>query len=210
MNMDYGGKKMKKPKIFIVLCVLAFVIFLLVYPGHVVPEALFDDLYCRDMIIRQITQHLKLKNAKMPEDQLHLTANTLYEASRENDVDYRLVLAIMEAESKYDHRAVSSMGARGIMQIRPILAEFLSKDVGITLTDEKDLHEPDYNIKLGVYYLSWLNNRGFDDTKHMVHAYNVGHNRAREDRSKNPSPNTRYVKEVLKQYKSNLSAFPAI
>jgi len=201
---------MKKPKIFIVLCVLAFVIFLLVYPGHVVPEALFDDLYCRDMIIRQITQHLKLKNAKMPEDQLHLTANTLYEASRENDVDYRLVLAIMEAESKYDHRAVSSMGARGIMQIRPILAEFLSKDVGITLTDEKDLHEPDYNIKLGVYYLSWLNNRGFDDTKHMVHAYNVGHNRAREDRSKNPSPNTRYVKEVLKQYKSNLSAFPAI
>jgi len=206
--MDYGGKKMKKPKIFIVLCVLTFVIFLLVYPGHVVPEAFFDDSYCREMIVRQITQHLKLKNSKMPEDQLHLTANTLYEASKENDVDYRLVLAIMEAESNYDHEAVSSMGARGIMQIRPILAEFLSKDVGITLMDEEDLHDPDYNIKLGVYYLSWLNNRGFADTKHLLHAYNVGHNRAREERSKNPIPNTRYVKEVLKQYKNNLSSFP--
>jgi soluble lytic murein transglycosylase len=209
MNMDYGGKKMKKPKIFIMLCVLAFVIFL-VYPGRVVPEALFDDFYCRDMIIRQITQHLKLKNAKMPEDQLQLTANTLYEASREHDVDYRLVLAIMEAESNYDHDAVSTRGARGIMQIRPILADFLSKDVGITFTDDEDLHEPDYNIKLGVYYLSWLNNRGFDDAKHMVHAYNVGHNRAREERSKNPIPNTRYVKEVLRQYQNNLSSFPEL
>ena len=200
---------MKKPKIFIVLCVLVFVIFLLVYPGRVVPEALFDDSYCRDMIIRQITQHLKLKNAKMPENQLHLTANTLYEASREHDVDYRLVLAIMEAESNYDHEAVSSRGARGIMQIRPILAEFLSKDVGIKLAAEEDLHEPDYNIKRGVYYLAKLD-KDFNNLKQVIYAYNVGHNRAREERAKNPTPNTRYVKEVMKQYRDNLSRFPEI
>jgi soluble lytic murein transglycosylase len=209
MNRAYGGRKMKKPKIFIVLCMLAFVIFLLVYPGRVVPEAFFDDYYCREMIIRQIAQHMKLKNAKMPQDQLELTANTLYEASREHDVDYRLVLAIMEAESNYDHDAVSSMGARGIMQIRPILAEFLSKDVGITFSDEEDLHEPDYNIKLGVYYLARLD-RDFSDLKQVIHAYNVGHNRAREERSKKTSPNTRYVKEVIKQYQNNLSRFPEI
>lgn len=198
---------MKKPKIFIVLCVLAFVIFLLVYPGRVVPEALFDDYYCREMIIRQITEHLKLKNAKMPPDQLELTVNTLYEAAREHDVDYRLVLAIMEAESNFDHGAVSSRGARGIMQIRPVLAEYLSKDVGITFVDEEDLHEPDYNIKLGVYYLSRLD-KDFNDLKQVIHAYNVGHNRAREERSKKTSPNTRYVKEVMKQYQDNLSRFP--
>ena len=115
----------------------------------------------------------------------------------------------MEAESNYDHRAVSSMGARGIMQIRPILAEFLSKDVGIKFTDEKDLHAPDYNIKLGVHYLARLD-RDFDNLKQVIYAYNVGHNRAREERSKNPSPNTRYVNEVLKQYKDNLSRFPRI
>ncbi len=198
---------MKKPKIFIVLCVLAFVIFLLVYPGRVVPEALFDDYYCREMIIRQITEHLRLKNAKMPQDQLELTVNTLYEASREHDVDYRLVLAIMEAESNFDHGAVSSRGARGIMQIRPVLAEYLSKDVGITFVDEEDLHEPDFNIKVGVYYLSRLD-KDFNDLKQVIHAYNVGHNRAREERSKKASPNTRYVKEVLKQYQNNLSRFP--
>ena len=198
---------MKKHKLFIVLCVFAFVIFSLVNNGYVVPEAFFDDAYCREMIVRQITEHMKDKNAKMPEDKLLLTASTMYEESRIHDVDYRLVLAIMEVESKYDHNAVSSMGARGIMQIRPILAEYLAKDVGLQFTDEDDLHEPDYNIKVGVYYLSRLN-RDFNDVKHVLYAYNVGHNRARQQLSKNTNLDSRYIRDVLKEYQKNLSRFP--
>jgi len=66
-------------------------------------------------------------------------------------VDYRLILAIIKQESRFDSQAVSDRGARGYMQIMPV--------TGSELREALDLTEPELpaeNIRAGIYYFSKL------------------------------------------------------
>jgi membrane-bound lytic murein transglycosylase F len=68
--------------------------------------------------------------------------------------DWRLIAAIMQQESRFDPKAVSFAGARGLLQVMPrTAAEF---GVG-------DLEDPEHGILAGVRYLAWLRTR-FDET----------------------------------------------
>lgn len=61
--------------------------------------------------------------------------------------DWRLILAQMYEESRFDPAAVSDVGARGLMQVMPETA----REFGF-----RDLHDPDRGIHAGVHYLDWL------------------------------------------------------
>ncbi len=66
-------------------------------------------------------------------------------------VDYRLILAIIKQESRFDRQAVSGRGARGYMQIMPV--------TNSELREELELSPPELpleNIRAGVYYFSKL------------------------------------------------------
>lgn len=69
---------------------------------------------------------------------------------RANDVDWRLVLAQMYQESRFDPKAVSYAGARGLMQLMPATAE----ELGVS-----DIEDPEQNIEAGVRYLRTLIDR---------------------------------------------------
>ena len=58
------------------------------------------------------------------------------------------------------------------MQLMPSTAEWLAGKVGEEYSDER-LYEPEFNIKLGSYYLSYLI-KYFGDRKLAICAYNAG------------------------------------
>ena len=82
------------------------------------------------------------------------------------DVDPDLVRAIIYAESKGNPFVVSRVGAKGLMQLMPITADFM----GIS-----NPLDPEENIKAGVKYIAWLvrHSEEYDDT-HLLWAWNAG------------------------------------
>lgn len=123
-------------------------------------------------------------------------SNTILEESRRRSLDPMLVLAVINVESSFEYGAVSAMGARGLMQIRPIVAHTLAKELigkdtealepyfAESGPEQLDLHDPILNIKLGVTYLHLLK-KSFRNLTLALTAYNRGptdvKNRLEED-----------------------------
>ena len=83
------------------------------------------------------------------------------------------VAGIMETESSFNNRAISSANARGLMQIIPYVGEALARELGFTWSGPETLHIPEINIELGLYYLRQLEER-FGDLDLALAAYNMG------------------------------------
>ena len=168
----------------------------------------FELNWEEERAVELIAAHLAEKNAFIPDEELREVAKTMYDASRRYDVDYRLVLAVMDAESNFRHDIVSDAGAIGIMQVKPIVAREFSEEVGIPY--ERDvLHCPHANVRFGVYYLSWLS-RHYDNDYAILYAYNVGYTRARQNMQRSSEPKTWYTRKVMEEYERNRSRLPAV
>lgn len=93
--------------------------------------------------------------------------------SKEFDVDENLIYAVIKAESDFNKDAVSSSGARGLMQIMP---KTYLDDICVALGTPADidaLFDPETNIRAGTYYLSYLINH-FGSVRSAIAAYNAG------------------------------------
>ena len=84
-------------------------------------------------------------------------------------IDKNLVLAVMKVESNFNKKAVSRVGAVGLMQIMPQTANFINA----SLQQNLDIHNYKDNIKMGAWYLQYLKNK-FTDTRSVLAAYNAG------------------------------------
>ncbi len=83
------------------------------------------------------------------------------------------VMAIIKQESAWTKDAVSHANAHGLMQLLPSTAQRLSDQLGINYKDQHQLHQPDFNIKLGISYQKKL----FEQFNHPIlaaAAYNAG------------------------------------
>lgn len=92
---------------------------------------------------------------------------------KEYEIDSRLIMAIIRAESTFDPSCLSHVGARGLMQI---MKETYESDIQAALSLEEDheaLSNGKLNVRCGVYYLHWLSER-LDGTEQIVAAYNGG------------------------------------
>gem|GEM_PF-726533 len=91
-----------------------------------------------------------------------------------NDVDPYLVLAVMREESHFRSRAVSPSDARGLMQLLPSTARWIAEDrLGISFDPDR-LFQPDFNIRLGTWYLGYLTGQFPGGTAWAIAAYNGG------------------------------------
>lgn len=112
-------------------------------------------------------------------------AETVFDESAKHSLDPMLVLAVIKVESRFDHVALSHKGARGLMQILPFVGNALAAELQLkTWEGENSLDDPILNIRLGVFYLSYLKKR-FGDLNLALAAYNWGpsevHNRLQEE-----------------------------
>ena len=94
--------------------------------------------------------------------------------SRLYGVDPYLALAIMREESAFDPFAVSRTTARGLMQLMPKTGRDVTFRLGLRWVGEESLYEPDLNIRLGIYYFSWLRKQFKGPEYFSVAAYNAG------------------------------------
>lgn len=169
---------------------------------------IFDMNWEEERTVDLIEDHLEKKQARIPHEELREVARTIYDSSRRYGVDYRLVLAVIDAESNFRHDVVSYAGAIGIMQVKTIVAREFSQEVGIPYKRHV-LRCPHANVRFGVYYLSWLSQH-FDNNYAVLFAYNVGYTRARQSIRRSSKPKTHYTKKVIEEYKRNRSELPVI
>ena len=105
------------------------------------------------------------------------------------NVSPALVLAVIGIESAGKPDAISSAGAKGLMQLIPATAERFG------VLDSADAAQ---NIKGGVAYLDWLMKRFNNDPLMVLAAYNAGEGAVDANSGIPPFPETRdYVPKVL-------------
>jgi soluble lytic murein transglycosylase-like protein len=119
--------------------------------------------------------------------------SVIQEAARRHQVDPSLVKAIIMAESAYDPKAVSKVGAKGLMQLMPRTAEALGVE---------DCFNPENNINGGVRYFKVLLDRFEGDEKLALAAYNAGVTKVRRFKGIPPFKATLlYIDKVLAYYR---------
>ncbi|MFM9841938.1 MAG: lytic transglycosylase domain-containing protein [Dongiaceae bacterium] len=91
-----------------------------------------------------------------------------------------LVLGVIRQESAFDPEAVSSAGARGLMQLMPATAKAVAKKIGLKYTKEKLTSDTTFNISLGRAYLSELLDGHGGSYVLAIASYNAGPRRVSE------------------------------
>ena len=95
---------------------------------------------------------------------------TIRQASRANRLEPTFVTGVIYAESRFRPDAESSEDAYGLMQMLPDTAEFVQRRSGI----RGDFRDPRTNIRLGTWYLGYLDGRYRGNERLMLAAYNSG------------------------------------
>ena len=90
------------------------------------------------------------------------------------DIDPFLILSLMRAESVYDPKARSGVGARGLMQIMPFTAVRIARMMQDQEFQLSELHQPEVNIGYAAFYIKKLSDYYKGNTMMAVAAYNGG------------------------------------
>ncbi len=168
-----------------------------------------EDDPSEKLIVSKTAEYLKGKMRSTSNEKIKNIAKGIYDESRKYSIDYRLILAVMKVESNFRNEAISSKGARGLLQVKPSLAKYIAKDTGIHIGEEaSSLHEPEKNIKIGVNYLSKLIGM-FDSLASALHAYNVGPSKAKKTGITNATPSTAFTKKVINEYQNLMEILPS-
>ena len=103
----------------------------------------------------------------------------LPKSPRSGSAEPALVLALSRQESEFNHRAVSSADARGLMQMIPRYAQAEARMVGIPFRSSWLTDDPQYNLRLGRGFLDDLVDDYNGSYVLAAAAYNAGPSRAR-------------------------------
>lgn len=149
--------------------------------------------------ILKIYSILKSNRTDINESSAWAIAETVLEESKKHSLDPMLVLAVIKVESRFKDSAISTRGARGLMQIRPFVAHALAGEV--EWEGERNLDDPVLNIKLGTFYLRYLKN-SFRELELALAAYNQGPTAIRSRLEGQEEVPLEYATKVLTAYSS--------
>jgi hypothetical protein len=142
------------------------------------------------------TRGRSLKREELPDH--HGYDALILRSAREHRVEPALVKAVMAAESNFEPRAISRVGAQGLMQLMPETARTL----GV-----QEPFEPEQNVAAGARYLRAMLDR-YGDLRRALAAYNAGPTAVDQHRGVPPYPETRaYVDRVLNYYRGYYDEF---
>ena len=110
------------------------------------------------------------------------------------NVEPAIIKAIIMAESGFNPKAVSKVGARGLMQLMPRTARSLGVE---------DIFKPAHNIDAGVRYFKYLLDKYGGEIKLALAAYNAGSDNVRKYGGVPPFKETKfYINKVLIYYEA--------
>jgi soluble lytic murein transglycosylase-like protein len=119
--------------------------------------------------------------------------DVIHEAAALYQIPEELVRAVIKVESDYDPRAVSRVGAQGLMQLMPETAQRMQV---------RDVMDPRENVLGGVRYLRVLANMFNGDLQLTLAGYNAGENAVVRHGGIPPFDETEdYVARVLAYYR---------
>ena len=95
------------------------------------------------------------------------------DVSAEHELEPTFVAAVIYTESRFRPDARSSQRAYGLMQLLPQTARFIQQRSGI----EGDYRDPKVNLRMGAWYLNYLEGRYMGDERLVLAAYNSGEGR---------------------------------
>ncbi|HEV7922469.1 MAG TPA: transglycosylase SLT domain-containing protein [Thermoanaerobaculia bacterium] len=111
----------------------------------------------------------------------------IYREARRNNLPPELVAAVVEAESDFREKLVSTKNAQGLMQILPSTGRLMGAE---------NLFNPDENVAAGAKYLRYLVDR-FRDERIAIAAYNAGEGNVEKFGGIPPFPETlTYLRKV--------------
>ena len=116
----------------------------------------------------------------------------------------QLVAAVIYQESKFDADAVSGSGAVGLMQLLPATAQGIADRTGGSGWHERDLLNPELNVRYGSWYLRHLLDK-YDDEELALAAYNAGQanvDRWRREGGEIDFPETRHYVQRVQELKA--------
>jgi soluble lytic murein transglycosylase-like protein len=120
-------------------------------------------------------------------------SNLVHSVCKKHEVDWRLIFAVMAAESNFNPHALSPKGALGLMQLMPDTAR---------LYHVNDPYDPVQNIDAGVRHLKMLLSRYKGKLELVLAAYNSGEKVVDRYNGIPPYRETKdYVKKVLDVYR---------
>jgi hypothetical protein len=91
----------------------------------------------------------------------------IWETARRHGLNPQLIAAVAHVESRFNPRAVSAKGARGLLQVMPATGRRLG-------FQPAELYDPLKNLDAGARYLRQLADRYADDVDLVLAAYNAG------------------------------------
>ena len=100
--------------------------------------------------------------------------NIVEKYAKEYHLEKSLIYGVIFCESHFEANVVSAAGAVGLMQVTEETGRWAAEQMGLD-RNTIDLTDPDTNIHIGCWYLSWLTEE-FDGVLETVLAgYNAGH-----------------------------------
>jgi hypothetical protein len=82
--------------------------------------------------------------------------NIIVEKASKYGLDPQLIRAVMKAESDFNRKTVSHAGARGLMQVMPVVWKDVSKRYKLKWNYHRDVFDPEKNVEVACAYLAWL------------------------------------------------------
>jgi soluble lytic murein transglycosylase len=107
-----------------------------------------------------------------------------------------VVLSITRQETEFDPRAISSAGARGLMQLMPATAKSTARIEGLPYEPRWLIEDPAYNVTLGAAHLEHLLEQWNGSYILTFAAYNAGPGNARRWIEENGDPRSSSVDAV--------------
>ncbi|MCW8879819.1 MAG: lytic transglycosylase domain-containing protein [Kangiellaceae bacterium] len=128
-------------------------------------ETSFDDKFDAEVWLLEQSTRLAKVAPHIPEDERFTILRLVHQEATRFALDPLLVLALIQVESDFDHFAVSSAGARGLMQVMP----FWKLELGKPEDSLFDIHT---NLRYGCAILSLYLEKEKNDMTKALARYN--------------------------------------
>ncbi len=101
-------------------------------------------------------------------------SNYVAKYSKQYDLDPYFVMAVIKAESNFKEDVRSNKNAIGLMQITPDTAEWAAGKMGVSNFQDNMLNDPEFNVRMGCWYLNNLKSEFNNNMDLILAAYNGG------------------------------------